>query len=125
MRLKSIEEKYLLSKPIEECPSLFLKALDEIGLKNVTVRKHVPPRYLLLQYSPSWVGKVLEIEFLLQETPEGTEVVVKWPYTRELPLKNESPVSFLEFQEEMKKKTDLLINEFRRKIGAKTVPANA
>ncbi len=121
MRLKTIEETYLLNTPIKECPSVVQKALNELGFKDIAIKKHVPPRYLLLQYSPSWVGKVLEIEFLFRETPLGTEVAVKWPYTRELPLKDEPPSDFRKQQEETRRKTEQLITEFKRKIGAKDI----
>jgi hypothetical protein len=94
------------------------KALEEVGLKNVRIKKHIPPRYLLVEYSPSWVGKAFEIEFLFQETPKGTEVAVKWPYMREFPSKGEAPNAFLKHQDEMWLKTEQLIKEFKKKIGA-------
>ncbi len=118
MRLKSLEEKYQVNAGIEEAQRRVQKALDELGLKNVTVKKHVPPRYLLVEYSPGWVGKTFEIEFLFKETKTGTEVAVKWPYTKELPSKDETPSAFRKQQEETRRKTERLIEEFKRKIGA-------
>ncbi len=118
MRLKSLEEIYQVNARIEETQMRVQKALDELGLKNVAVKKHVPPRYLLVQYSPSWVGKNFEIEFLFKETQTGTEVAVKWPYTKELPSKDEAPTAFRKQQEETWRKTRNLIEEFKRKIGA-------
>ncbi len=119
MRLKSWEEKYCVHASIEEAQIRVEKALDELGLRNVAVKKHVPPRYLLVEYSPGWVGKAFEIEFLFHETKAGTtEIAVKWPYTKELPNKNESPSEFSKQQEETKHRTEQLIEEFKRKIGA-------
>jgi hypothetical protein len=121
MRLKALEEKYNVDVGVEETSMRVQKALDEVGLKNVTVKKHVPPRYLLVEYSPCWVGKALEIEFLFKETKLGTEVAVKWPYMKELPSKDETPVAFRKYQEETRRITEGLIAEFKRKIGAKEV----
>jgi hypothetical protein len=118
MRLKSLEETYQVNAGIEEAQIRVQNALDEVGLKNVTVKKHVPPRYLLVEYSPGWVGKTFEIEFLFKETKTGTEVAVKWPYTKELPSKDEVPSAFRKQQEETRRKTERLIEEFKRKIGA-------
>jgi hypothetical protein len=119
MRLKSWEEKYCIHANIEETQMRVQKALDELGLRNVTVKKHVPPRYLLVEYSPSWVGKAFEIEFLFKETEMGTtELAVKWPYMKEFPHKDEPPSAFYQHQEETKRKTEQLIEEFKRKIGA-------
>lgn len=118
MRLKALEETYHVKAGIEETSMRVQKALDEIGLKNVAIKKHVPPRYLLVEYSPSWVGKSLEIEFLFEEKPTGTDVAVKWPYTKELPAKNEVPETFRKYQEEMRKTTERIITDFKAKIGA-------
>ncbi len=117
MRLKTLEEKYQVNADIEETSMRVQKALEEVGLKNIAIKKHVPPRYLLVEYSPSWVGKALEIEFLFNKNELGTEVAVKWPYTKELPAKDETPVAFRKYQEEMRKTTESLIAEFKRKIG--------
>ena len=119
--LKFIEEKYLITARIEECSSLVQKALDEVGLKNVVVEKEVSPRYLLVKYSPEWVGKALEIEFLFKEREDGTEVSIKWPYTKEVPSDNEHSLVFRKEQEEGRQKTERLIMEFKRLIGAKDV----
>ena len=121
MLLKFIEEKYLITARIEECSSLVQKALDEVGLKNVVVEKEVSPRYLLVKYSPGWVGKALEIEFLFKERKGGTEVSIKWPYTKEFPSDNEHSLVFRKEQEEGRRKTERLIMEFKRLIGAKDV----
>lgn len=118
MRLKSLEEKYLVKANIKEASERVQKALEQIGLKNVIIKKHVPPRYLLVEYTPSWVGKALEIEFLFKESELGTEIDVKWPYTRELPAKTETLEVFRKYQEEMKKITDSIISDFKRKINA-------
>ena len=118
MRLKALEEKYHVNADIEETALRVQKALDEVGLKNVFVKKHVPPRYLLVEYSPGWVGKVLEIEFLFTKTEGGTEVAVKWPYTKELPSKDETPLAFRKYREEMRKIIDGIITEFKKKIDA-------
>jgi hypothetical protein len=121
MRLKFLEGKYLLNTPIEDCSSLVRDALNEVGLKNVAVKKEVPPRYLLLQYSPGWVGKALEIEFVFRETKNGTEVSVKWPFASEIPpfIDDKDHVTLLKKHEEEKKQTaERLIEEFKKRIGA-------
>jgi hypothetical protein len=125
MRLKFLEEKYLVKTRIEECSPLIKKALDEVGLKNVAVKKEVPPRYLLLQYSPGWVGKALEIEFVFTETKNGTEVSVKWPFASEIPpfIDDKDHVTLLKKREEEKKQTaERLIEEFKKRIGATDIP---
>jgi hypothetical protein len=121
MLLKFIEEKYMITARIEDCSSLVQKALDELGLKNVVVEKEVSPRYLLVKYSPGWVGKALEIEFLFMEREDGTEVSIKWPYAKEVPSDNEHSLVFCKEQEEGRQKTERLIMEFKRLIGAKDI----
>jgi hypothetical protein len=117
MRLKSLEEKYCIQASVEEAQWRVQKALDELGLRNVSVKKHVPPRYLLVEYSPGWVGKAFEIEFLFKETETGTtEVAVKWPYTNELPHKDESPGAFREHQEETRRRAEQLIENSSGKL---------
>src|SRR5512147_170354 len=117
MRLKTIEEKYLLPTSIEEAQRKVQTALEEIGLKGVSVKKHVPPRYLLIEYSPGWVGKALEIEFLFTKTEKGTEVTVKWPYTKEFKHDHESLSAFDKHQQEVTAKTQKLLEDFKKKIG--------
>jgi hypothetical protein len=121
MRLKTIEEKYLLQMDVEHASELIEKALNEVGLKDVTVKKFVPPRYLLMQYSPSWVGKALEIEFMFQKVQGGTELSIKWPYTREMLKKDESLEGFHQEQKQASQKIEQLIEEFKKKIGASDV----
>ncbi|MGA3192775.1 MAG: hypothetical protein ABSD73_09745 [Candidatus Bathyarchaeia archaeon] len=121
MRLKFLEGKYLLSARIEECSPLVKRALSDVGLKNVAVKKEVPPRYLLLEYSPGWVGKALEIEFVFKETQNGTEVSVKWPFASEIPpfIDDKDHVALLKKHEEERKQTaERLIEEFKKRIGA-------
>jgi hypothetical protein len=125
VRLKFLEEKYLLSTRIEECSSLVQKALNEVGLKNVTVKKEVHPRYLLVEYSPGWVGKALEIEFVFKERQNCTEVSVKWPFSSEIPsfIDDEDHVTLLkQHEEERKQKAERLIEEFKKRIGATDTP---
>ena len=120
MRLKFLEGRYLLNTRIEECSSLVKKALNDVGLKNVTVKKEVPPRYLLIEYSPGWVGKALEIEFVFKETESGTEVSVRWPFASEIPpfIDDKDHVTLLKKHEEEKKQTaERLIEEFKKRIG--------
>ena len=121
MRLKFLEGKYLLNTPIEECSPLVKKALSDVGLKNVVVKKEVPPRYLLIEYSPGWVGKALEIEFVFKEMGNGTEVSVKWPFASEIPpfIDDKDHVTLLKKHEKEKKQTaERLIEEFKKRIGA-------
>jgi hypothetical protein len=122
MRLKVLEEKYLLCTDVSESAGLIEKALNEVGLQNVTVKKYVPPRYLLMQYSPSWVGKALEVEFLFTQVEGGTELAIKWPYTREMPKTNEAPHAFIKEQEQARQKIDSLLADFKKRIGAKDLP---
>lgn len=121
MRLKFLEGKYLLNTPIEDCSVLVKNALSEVGLKNVIVKKEVPPRYLLIEYAPGWVGKTLEIEFVFTEKQNGTEVSVKWPFASEIPpfIDDKDHVNLLKKHEQERKQTaERLIEEFKRKIGA-------
>ena len=122
MLLKFIESKYLVSTPIEECSSLVQKALNEVGLETVMIKKEVPPNYLLVAYSPGWVGKALEIEFVFKERQNGTEVNIKWPYAEEIPRDNESLTEFYKQEEERKQKAERLIEKFKNKIGATDLP---
>jgi hypothetical protein len=124
MRLKFLESKYLLHTPILECSSLVQDALSEIGLKGVMVKKEVPPNYLLVTYSPGWVGKSLEIEFVFKEGKNGTEVSVRWPYAREIPPDNQDLVQFYMQEEERKQRTKSLIEKFRSITGATEIPAS-
>lgn len=118
MRLRTLEEKYLLQMDVEHASELIEKALNEVGLKDVSVKKFVPPRYLLMQYSPSWVGKALEIEFMFQKVEGGAELSIKWPYTREMLKKGESPEGLSQEQKQASQRIEHLIEEFRKKIGA-------
>jgi hypothetical protein len=122
MQLKVLEEKYLLRTSVNESAELIEKALTEVGLQNVTVKKFVPPRYLLIQYSPSWVGKSLEVEFLFTPIEGGTELAIKWPYTRDLPETDEAPYAFLKEQEQARQKIEQLLADFKKKIGAEDLP---
>lgn len=123
MLLKFLESKYLVSTPIGDCSSLVQKALNEVGLENVMIKKEVPPNYLLVAYSPGWVGKALEIEFVFKERQNGTEVYVKWPYAREIPQDNENLTEFCKQEQERKQKAERLIEKFKIKIGATDIPA--
>lgn len=122
MLLKFLESKYLVSTPIGECSSLVQRALNEVGLENVIVKKEVYPSYLLVAYSPGWVGKALEIEFVFKEGQGGTEVLVKWPYAREIPEDSENLTEFYEQERERKQKAERLIEKFKTKIGATDIP---
>jgi hypothetical protein len=124
MLLEFLESKYLVSTPIEECSSLVQKALNEVGLQNVIVRKEVPPNHLLIVYSPGWVGKALEIEFVFKKRQGGTEIFVKWPYTKEIPENIGNFTEFHKQEEERKQKTERLIEKFRNKIGAAEIPTS-
>jgi hypothetical protein len=118
MRLKAIEEKYVIPAGIEESQARVQAALEAVGLKGVSVKKHVPPRYLLVEYCPSWVGKALEIEFLFTKTATGTQVTVKWPYSKAFPSTQETSSAFQKHQQETLQKTEQLIADFKQKIGA-------
>ena len=113
-----MQEEYLVATPIDECVEVIVEALDEVGLKGVALKKHVPPTYLLVEYSPGWTGKALEIEFVLRKAEGGTKISVKWPYAKELPAKGEVPESFRKAQEEARKKALILIENFKIKIKA-------
>jgi hypothetical protein len=120
MLLKCLEGRYLVNTRIEECSSLVQEALNEVGLKNVAVRKEVLPHYLLVQYSPGWVGKNFEIEFFFKERQDGTEVSVKWPYAEEIPppKDDEDLAIYKRLEEERKQKMKRLIEAFKNRIGA-------
>jgi hypothetical protein len=120
MLLKFLKGRYLLSKPVEECSALVQEALNEVGLKNVTLRKEVFPHYLLVQYSPGWVGKNFEIEFFFKEREDGTEVSVKWPYAEEIPPPEDDKYLAMhrELEEERKQTMKRFIEKFKSRIGA-------
>ena len=122
MLLKFLESRYLVSTPIEECSSLVQKALNQMDLENVMIKKEVSPNYLLVEYSPGWVGKTLEIEFVFKERQIGTEVYVKWPYAEEVPSVNENLTEFYKQEEERKQGIERLVQEFKTKIGATDIP---
>lgn len=122
MLLKFLEGRYLVSISIKECSSLVQKALNEVGLKDLMIKKEVPPRYLLLAYSPWWVGKALEIEIVFKERQDGTEVSVRWPYAEEIPSDDENLVEFRRQEEERKRRTERLIEKFKSRIGATDIP---
>ena len=122
MLLKFLESKYLVITPIEECSSLVQKALNEVGLENVMIKKEVSPHYLLVAYSPGWVGKALEIEFVFKERQNGTEIYVKWPYAEEVPRDKVSLTEFNKQEEERKQRAERLIGKFKNKIGATDIP---
>ncbi|MGD0160126.1 MAG: hypothetical protein ABSB89_07495 [Candidatus Bathyarchaeia archaeon] len=122
MLLKFLESKYLVSTPIEECSSLVQRALNEVGLENLIMKKEVHPNYLLVEYSPGWIGKALEIEFVFKERQGCTEVHVKWPYAREIPQDSENLTEFYKQERERKQKTERLIEKFKTKIGATDIP---
>jgi hypothetical protein len=124
MLLKFLEQKYLVSTRIEECSSLVQQGLNEAGLKKLAVKKEVPPHYLLVAYSPGWVGKAMEIEFVFKERQEGTEILIKWPYAREIQRADESLGEFKKQEEERKRITERLIGKFKNKIGAIDVSRN-
>jgi hypothetical protein len=118
MQFKALEEKYLINIDVANASEIIEKALNEVGLKEVTVKKFVPPRYLLMQYSPSWVGKALEVEFMFQQVEGGTELSIKWPYTAQMRKNNELPAAFRKEQEQAAEKIRNLVNAFSKKIGA-------
>jgi hypothetical protein len=73
------------------------------------------------EYSPGWVGKALEIEFVFKETENGTEVSVRWPFASEIPsfIDDKDHVTLLKQHEEQRKQTaERLIEEFKKRIGA-------
>jgi len=120
MLLKFLEGRYLVNARIGECSSLVQEALNEVDLKNMAVRKEVPPHYLLVQYSPGWVGKNFEIEFFFKERQSGTEISVKWPYAEEIPPPkgDEDLATYKQLEEERKQKVKRLIEAFKNRIGA-------
>jgi hypothetical protein len=124
MLLKFLEGRYLVSKPVEECSALVQEALNEVGLKNVTLRKEVFPHYLLVQYSPGWVGKNFEIEFFFKERGNDTEVSVKWPYAEEIPPPEDDKYLAMhrKLEEERKQKMKRFIEKFKNRIGATDIP---
>ncbi|MCW3995328.1 MAG: hypothetical protein NWE98_04155 [Candidatus Bathyarchaeota archaeon] len=114
--MKAYEEKYIVQIDVDKASEIIGKALTELGLKEVAVKKFVPPRYLLMQYSPSWVGKALEVEFLFQQVEGGTEMSIKWPYARELLKKGEDQLVLQKEQEQAAKNIERLIEDFKKKI---------
>ncbi|MGB9693653.1 MAG: hypothetical protein ACPLYF_02300, partial [Fervidobacterium sp.] len=76
---KAIEGRYLLNAKFEESFSLVQKALAELNLKELKIKKSVPSSYMLAEYKAGWLDK-REIEFTFRDKQNKTEVSIKWFY---------------------------------------------
>lgn len=125
MRQLFLDGKYLVSVPIEKCSSLVQKALNELGLKKVTIKREVSPHYLLAECDLGWGHGKREIEFVFKERQNGSEVSVKWAYAEEIPslVDDKKLVAFYkQHEEEERQKIERLIEEFKSRIGAIDIP---
>lgn len=123
MRWLFIEEKFLLNSHIEECSSLVMKALSQLGLKQVVIKREAPPRYLLAECDFGWGHGKRKIEFIFKESQNGTEVSFKWPYSIDIGVTDEKTRKSLEpHWEGRKQRMKPLIEEFKSRIGAIDMP---
>jgi hypothetical protein len=72
-----VERKYYLGKRPEDAFSLVQQALDKLDLKDMEVKKSIPPSYLVIKYKAGWLDK-REIEFVIKGRENGSEVSMKW-----------------------------------------------
>lgn len=123
MRWIFLEEKFLLNARIEECSSLVMKALNELGFKQVTIKREAPPRYLLAECDFGWGHGKRKLEFIFKETQNGSEVSLKWPYTLDIGITDEKTRKRMEIHwEGRKQKIKSLVEEFKGRIGAIEIP---
>jgi hypothetical protein len=122
---KAIEGRYLLNAKVEESFSLVQKALSEIGLKDLKMKRLVPSSYILLEYKAGWLDK-RQIELVFKDKQNKTEVSVKWFYPSY--EEYESLVGKKDFalwkvaEKEEEHKTERLLEELKSRIGAIEVP---
>jgi len=124
---KAIEGKYILSRKPEESFSFIQQALSEIGLKELKVKKSVPSSYLVMEYKAGWRDK-REIEFILKDRQNGSEVSIKWFYPShfeefESIIDDEKIIKMSRgFEKSYKEKTERLFEELKCRIGARDTP---
>src|SRR4030067_1483497 len=127
MSSKPIEGKYLLGARVEESFYMVQRALNELGLKKLKMKKEVRPSYLLVEYSTGWLEKT-EIEFTLKGRQNATEISVKWfcP-TSESEMRaltgDEGWLSLSRVDDENKRhQAERLLQELKSRIGATDIP---
>jgi len=122
-----MEGRYLLNAKVEESFSLVPKALAELGLKDLKMKRSVPSSYLLVEYKSGWLDK-RQIEVMLSDKENKTQVTIRWFYPSREALKSmvkekEEIASFFEaIEEEERHKMERLFKELKSRIGAIEVP---
>jgi hypothetical protein len=124
MRWLLLEEKFLLNARIEECSPMVMKALNQLGLKRVAIKREVPPHYLMAECDFGWGHGKRKIEFVFKESQNGSEVSLKWPYAVDMGITNEKTRKRMEtIWEGRKQKIKSIIEEFKSRVGAIDMPA--
>lgn len=122
---KAIEGRYLLNAKSEESFSLVQKALVELNLKELKIKKSVPSSYMLAEYKAGWLDK-REIEFTFRDKQNKTEVSIKWFYPSyegyESLFSKKDYALIKAGEHEAKQRTESLFNELISRIGASEVP---
>lgn len=116
----AIEGRYLLNSRVEESFSLVQKALTELGLKDLKIKKLVPSSYILAEYTAGWLDK-RQIELVFKDKQTQTEVSIKCFYPsyegyESLVGRKESAL-LKAGEKEAKHKTERLFEELKSRIG--------
>jgi hypothetical protein len=124
---KAVEGKYLLNRKPNEAFSLVQQALAEIGLKELKVKKSIPPSFLIMEYKAGW-GNRREIEFVIKGRENGSEVSIKWFYLGTSQLleampHNERQMQMMRAIEKRRREpVERLFEELKHRIGASDIP---
>ena len=121
----AVEGRYLLNVRVEESSPLVQKALSELGLKDLKIKKSAPSSYLLIEYKAGWLDK-RQIEFTFKDKQNKTEISIKWFYPSygeyESMLGKGDLALWKAAEKEERHKTERLFEELKSRIGAIEVP---
>ena len=124
---KAMERRYSLNVRPEESFSLVQKALAELNLKDLKIKKSVPSSYILVEYKAGWLDK-RQIEFTFKDEQTKTEVSIRWFYPSyeilESMAKKKEEIALVKAGEETEKhKIERLFEELKSRIGATDISA--
>jgi len=121
---EAVEGRYSLKKTVGESFSLIQKALTELNLKNLKMKRLVPSSYILAEYKAGWLDK-RQIEFILQQKKTQTEVSIKFFYPSLdgwESMVGKKEIGAFRAQEKLEKtRTERLFEELKSRIGATPV----
>jgi rubrerythrin len=123
-----VERKYFLSKKREDAFSLVQQALNKLDLKEMQVKKSVPPSYLVIKYKAGWADK-REVEFVIEDRENGSEVSIKWfvqSTTEDLSALgfSEKDKKMIEvFSRPVRESMERMFEEIKHMIGARDIKA--